>query len=939
MPFIDETAAELLASVLFAAGRRLTLALTAPRGRKRADIDLARWFDTYALADVALPPLSGTTPEEEVGAFLRENSVQAVLQELLAARLTDAPELEAERLSRVFISLGKRLLPEQDLVILFLFFDEQVCGLVGRLGSADPGLLHHIRQEAYLSRIVAAIDRHAMAAAGRLDPSADQDFLARYRGHVADWHGRLQPPDFDRRRLISIGDLYVSPTISHLVEVEAGLPLPQTDIWQLDDELDHTVLLGDPGGGKTTASNVLMHRHAVDDRLRVPFLVTLREFASSSPPARSVLRHVEHNLETFYQCRPPGGLVENIMLNGSALVIFDGLDELLDTSRRSEISSIIERFCAEYPLAHVLVTSRTIGYDQARLDDRQFECYQISGFSDEQIKDYVHKWFACQDGIGPGEAESFLAESRGAGDLRSNPLLLALMCILYRGEGSIPRSRPEIYEKCAILLFRRWDASRKIHMELRARNLVEPALRHLAYWLLTRADAQSTITERELVAQTMAYFLGRGFESPVDAEDAATEFVEFCRGRLWVLTEAGTTEHGDPLFAFTHRTFLEYFAAAYLASTHDSPEQLARNLEGRIAKSEWDTVAQLAVQIKDHASERGGERIFQALLADRRHRSVKSVGNVLGFLGRCTEFIEPAPATVRALAARAFAHAMADPADDQLVAPLAWLMVSAQGATRDHVAQELEVRVGDLVSSDDPGRHLLGLRLALQLGNAPHAIRRGDDAWTSWDIAAQYETQLISAAQFADDIAAFQCYNEENAAFVLAHRSDLPEFLFKQASTHFLGIYWISPARNLLYKMPDISLDNPILGYIHQMLESDSWVLHITGNYFDGIFWDNADEPISPALGEGDMAQEVFRVVAYIICVFSEKTKIKPQLTSSDLGSLSQLRPYLMQRWGFGEGDLSALPVDKRWQAIFTGWAAGEVSFNSGRVGPMESIK
>ena len=160
-----------------------------------------------------------------------------------------------------------------------------------------------------------------------------------------------------------------------------------------------------------------------------------------------------------------------------------------------------------------------------------------------------------------------------------------------------------------MLLFRRWDASRKIHMELRARSLIEPTLRHLAYWLLTRADAQPTVAERELVAQTTAYFLGRGFESPTDAEDAATEFVQFCRGRLWVLTEAGTTEHGDPLFAFTHRTFLEYFAAAYLASTHDSPEQLARKLEGRLAKSEWDTVAQLAVQIKDHASERGGERI------------------------------------------------------------------------------------------------------------------------------------------------------------------------------------------------------------------------------------------------------------------------------------------------------------------------------------------
>ena len=28
-------------------------------------------------------------------------------------------------------------------------------------------------------------------------------------------------------------------------------------------------------------------------------------------------------------------------------------------------------------------------------------------------------------------------------DLRSNPLLLSLMCILYRGEGSLPRNRAE----------------------------------------------------------------------------------------------------------------------------------------------------------------------------------------------------------------------------------------------------------------------------------------------------------------------------------------------------------------------------------------------------------------------------------------------------------------------------------------------------------------
>ena len=60
----------------------------------------------------------------------------------------------------------------------------------------------------------------------------------------------------------------------------------------------------------------------------------------------------------------------------------------------------------------MLVTSRVIGYDQARLDDRQFTCYRLGGFGDEQVAEYARKWFA-QDarGAGPEDAEAFLAES------------------------------------------------------------------------------------------------------------------------------------------------------------------------------------------------------------------------------------------------------------------------------------------------------------------------------------------------------------------------------------------------------------------------------------------------------------------------------------------------------------------------------------------------
>ena len=33
------------------------------------------------------------------------------------------------------------------------------------------------------------------------------------------------------------------------------------------------------------------------------------------------------------------------------------------------------------------------GYDQARLDDRQFACYRLGGFGDAEVGEYARKWF------------------------------------------------------------------------------------------------------------------------------------------------------------------------------------------------------------------------------------------------------------------------------------------------------------------------------------------------------------------------------------------------------------------------------------------------------------------------------------------------------------------------------------------------------------------
>jgi len=746
-----------------------------PRESRRAaaGLDTVAWADTErlirgALADVATSrefPALSEQDAAELAVALRCHEVQGALQALLAARLTDAPEADAAKareavrlaLSRTVppssgrddrrtgigaspggkSSLRATARPEESPMLpafeaagskyaapLSEYFDDKICGLVatleGRVGLAG---LAQVRAEAYNARIVAllgAIERQAAALAdsGR-DGRGETEFLERYRRQAHQRHGFLTPPDFDRRRRVRVADIYVATAVTEEDYSERLRVPPETatgslKVWDLAERLDRTVLLGDPGGGKTTAANVLTDYLASDATRRIPFLVTLREYAAKTPIEWSVAECIEQNLGTLYQAPAPGALVERLLLTGRAVVIFDGLDELLDTSRRRDVSDRVEQFCSAYPLTPVLVTSRVVGYDQARLDDAQFTCYRLGGFGGDQVSEYACKWFASQEGMpatdAAAQAKAFLAESAHATDLRANPLLLSLMCILYRGAGSLPGDRAGIYARCAELLLRKWDEQRDLYRKLGSDHLVEPTLRYLAWWLFTREDSQAVATERELIAKTTEFLYERGYETQEQAQIAAREFVEFCHGRMWVFSDAGTTADGEKLYGFTHRTFMEYFTAWHLAVTSESPEELARTLAPNIRSAGWWVVSELAIKIKSDMSDRGADRCYAALLP-----LDQGDGALLELLCACLSSARPAPAMARSLtrAVLDYATERGEPVHRGLE-PLLALVGSGDSYAR-LIADELGSRIAEMTASDQVSVRTAGIRLLFSI--------------------------------------------------------------------------------------------------------------------------------------------------------------------------------------------------------------------------------
>ena len=976
----EAIADSVLGNAIAVTGHQIARAVRkAHSSRYEDDVAIARWFDSYQLTSRSLE-LTSLPPElaDQLVGVMDSHEVLAAVHDLFAVRLARATAMDAAQARQAFrLTLTTAAPGAADVAeILADYYDDQIRELVARLESQEPALVELIRSEALPTRIVAvlrAIERHTAALSSRPGLHREMGFIARYRQHVIEQHGKLVPPDFDQRRLVPIGEIYVPTVIveEDLQTDQAATSPHELDVWQLAARIDRSVLLGDPGGGKTTAAKVLMNHFARkgldgDQEWPVPFLVTLREYAVTYPPERSVAMHIEHELETFYQCPPPPGLVDLLLLTGRAVVIFDGLDELLDTSRRQDVAARVERFCSEYPLTAVLVTSRLIGYDQARLDEGQFTCYYLGGFGEEQVGEYVRKWFAQDAEADASDAETFLTESAGIPDIRSNPLILALLCILYRGAGSLPRNRSEVYEECTNLLFRRWDARRKIHQELRAGHLLQAMLRQFSDFLFLRENAQSAVTERELIREASEFLYGKGFESIDAAREAASEFIEFCRGRIWVFSDAGTTVSGEKLYAFTHRTFLEYFAAAHLAYGNDTPERLADAIADHVARSDWLLVAEIAVQIKDRTCNDGAKRVYAALFNSLGSRPHDERDGLLRFLALCLRSVDPSPQCVRGLARRIIGHACETdarslstlrinqvtgteaprPAPTYLALPV---LLTECGSYRDLVAEEIDATLADRIQSS--GRGGLGSDVRL-MASLPYALPSWDSSDSELDFWIARAGNNINTHRVAVTVAA------ETDAYIrliaLAYRLITvktalsmpggPAILFQESHGCFARYepYFISVFRALDGSWPS-SGETQVIGDLEAFGEylldhpTPPWIKGTAGYANRSASRDGYSVKSAPTLD--DLSRPAYLGAAAITAILAESCQktLRPPFSA-----LPELVPYQTFRrntesrtkplWDVNK--LQDLPVPYELELIFRKWAALGIAVTSEQIEP-----
>ena len=250
------------------------------------------------------------------------------------------------------------------------------------------------------------------------------------------------------------------------------------------------VLLGDPGSGKSTVLTHLalcLAAHSLEPQEQwlarmtdwpateadtVPILVILRDFARwlqqearRSAEPRTLWDFIVTRLEAQNLAFAADALHDRLE-RGQAILLLDGLDEVPTAPQRTFIRDTVAAFARRYKQCRMVVTCRTLSYQDPawRLED--FQRFELASFTAEQIDRFITAWYAELARLGSIKRGAVAGVTRHLQQavrrpdlwrLASNPLLLAVMALVHTHKGQLPEARALLYEETVDILLWRWE--------------------------------------------------------------------------------------------------------------------------------------------------------------------------------------------------------------------------------------------------------------------------------------------------------------------------------------------------------------------------------------------------------------------------------------------------------------------------------------------------
>ena len=370
------------------------------------------------------------------------------------------------------------------------------------------------------------------------------------------------------------------------------------------------VVLGDPGGGKTTllrwmATAYLLRNKGDDafskmpdtqtlpDRRWIPVLIRCRDLGDEDL-CRSFTDFLTQHLRKTELLPETANVMCAVILDriarGEVLLLVDGLDEITNPQVRMMFCQELERTAARYPKASIMVTSRIVGYrDMPYRMGSDFE-HGIIAELDRGDKDlFAQRWVEVteqhQTAAEKVKRAKELLEALHSNDrierLTGNPMLLTTLALVKRKVSKLPNRRTKLYAEAVSVLLN-WNPSCYEAIE---EDEAMPQLEYLAYEMCKRGVQRLTDDEvldllEKLRTEYPNIRVVRRREPYVFLERLeARSSILIKSGSIWQKNKTQDTR----VWEFRHLTFQEYLAARALLDGRYPGRDKTKSLAEQVA--------------------------------------------------------------------------------------------------------------------------------------------------------------------------------------------------------------------------------------------------------------------------------------------------------------------------------------------------------------------